>query len=111
MSLKKHIVMTILKTIIIMITTLQQINTEAIDHIQVKIMREYLEDLIQEAEVRNLNISSKHFSIKDFKGEPIKEIETNIEIAIGNSLPRISRPQAEGELVCDSVSNKRKPLW
>ena len=99
MSLKKHILMTALKTIIIMIITLQQINTEVTDHIQVKIMREHLEDIIQEVEVRNLNIPSKHFSIKDFKGKTIKEIESNTEIAVGNSLPTVSRPQAEGELV------------
>ena len=99
MSLKKHILMTPLKTIIIIITTLQLINIEAVDHTQVKIMKEHLEDLIQEAEVRNFNITNNHFPIKDFKGEPIKEIETNTEIAIDNSLPITSRPQTEGELM------------
>ena len=73
-------------------------------------MREHLEDLIQEVEVRNLNIANNCFLIKDIKGEFTRETETNMEIAVGNSLIITSRPQVEGELMHELLIKKEETL-
>ena len=82
-----------------MIITPLLTNTEAIDHFPVKTMIEHSEDLIQEVEVRNLNIINSHSTIRDFKDVHIKALETNMAIATRNSLIITSRPQAEEELM------------
>ena len=75
-----------------MITIHQQINIEATDHIWAKIMTEHSEDSTQEVEVRDLNTTNNHLIIKDCKGEFTRETETNMAIAVGNSLIITSRP-------------------
>ena len=70
-----------------------QINTESADHTLAKIMTEYLEHLIQEAEAKDLNTTNNHLPIKDSKGGFTRETETNTAIATGNSLIITSRPK------------------
>ena len=69
--------MTTLRTIIIMIITHHPTNIEAVDCLQITIVRQHSKDSIKEVEARKLNTADNHFPVKDFKDEFIREIEAN----------------------------------
>ena len=101
-----HIILTILKTTIIMIDTPQLINIEVDSHKWAKTMKEFLEDSIQEVEVIGLSTDNNHMWIKDFKDEHIREVEIKTAIATGDSLVINLRTWTEGELVQTPINQE-----
>ena len=91
-----HIILTILKTTIIMIDTPQLINIEVDGHRWLEIMKEPLEVLTQEVEVIDPHMDNIHTQTKDSKD---REIEIKTAIAAGSSMIISSTDCTEGELV------------
>ena len=92
------------KTIITMIIIHLQINREATDYTQAKIITEHLDHLTQEAEVKDLNTTNSHLLIKDSKGGFTRETETNMAIAAGNKEPRITKDIKTNASLCTMVN-------
>ena len=72
---------------------------EAIEHFWVKAMVDHSKDLIQEVEIKKLNITNSHLTTKDFRDIHIKAVELNTVIATSSSSKTISKPHLEEELV------------